>query len=72
MNDYIGELSGCALCYIFERPKDTFQNTLFRKTVSEDYPLACTQTTLNRMIMLPVSVINDRMRVRYCGDDDSV
>lgn len=52
--------------------KDTFKNFFFRKIVSENYPLARTQTTLNCIIMLPVSVIKNRTRVRYCGEDSSV
>ena len=52
--------------------KDTFKNVFFCKTVSENYPLARTQTTLNCIIMLPVSVIKNRTRVRYCGEDSSV
>ena len=57
---------------INERSKDTFQNTLFRKIVPENYPLARNlQTTLYRMIVLPASVIKTRIRDRCCGDNNS-
>ena len=52
------------------------QETILKYWVSwncfRELPLARPQTTLYRMIVLPASVIKDRMRVRYCGDNNSV
>ena len=48
------------------------KSQLNNKNVSENYPLARTQTTLYCMILLPASVIKNRIRVRYCEDNNSV
>ena len=48
------------------------KSQLNNKNVSENYPSARTQTTLYCMILLPVSVIKNTIRVGYCEDNNSV
>ena len=47
-----------------------FSKYLFIKTVSENYPLARTRTTFYRMIILPTSVIKNRMGTFFFSNHD--